>query len=787
MTIAQLPDGTQLNFPDETDPSVIQATVKKVLGQQVQAAPAPQGPAPYVPESPLGHLFDGKFIETMQKNAAAQGAASDAKKAAQDAADKTAATAQHIPTQDEKDWQAVQGKPLLDRLPFYAKLGGSAIVRGLASLPAAAADAGVALNEGRGNSSPGDASQIVSNIGTQPQTGPQRYASSGIQGATGAVASPGGLVAPIRAAIAGTSAGLAGHAAGEATKDQSPEIQALASTLAGLAGGAATGVAMAPKTTRADLINTATRDTNPAELQAARDRMQATVDSGQGSINASQAMTQPSGIDKLVNVLANSKNGQATQAQLRAQPAQVALSAEDAVNQLPGNQGTPHDSANAVQSAATDVIQNSKDARTQLWQDTLNKGVAAQKAAAQGQLQTARQAVADLEASRDGTPNPRSPGYRQVLTNLTDAQAAVRGASQVPGDAVVSEATRIRDLANARPNTAAGSLLGKLSNQLMDANGRPLTDPTQINDALKTMASSLKDPNLGTPGVDAGTVNYLQSQIAQIRNNLGARFQPIKDANDAFSAYTDSVVNPLKQSVTGRMSGVAGYDPAKEAPITKVQSLFDKGTVPGGPSDILTLEKSLRTTDGGPQTFQDAFKTWVRGKLSSSLTGDDNRTPENVASTLTKVFGDPDQATTQSQGTKDMLVGLARSQGLSAGDQTALVNGFAKMQRFAAAASRRPGSVGDSTSDLRQASAGGSQEGLRDNVSSALFGVRRAISDLRSGDALRFADRLVTTPEGMDTLIKMAKEPTMSQATANAITTLVGTATAQSSNQTPGP
>ena len=43
MTItAELADGRTLEFPDETDPQVIQATVKRVIGQQG----APQQPEP---------------------------------------------------------------------------------------------------------------------------------------------------------------------------------------------------------------------------------------------------------------------------------------------------------------------------------------------------------------------------------------------------------------------------------------------------------------------------------------------------------------------------------------------------------------------------------------------------------------------------------------------------------------------------------------------------------------------------------------------------------------------
>lgn len=804
MTIAQLPDGTQLNFPDGTDPGVIQATVKKVLAQTPQTSPHPAQDALDAAvttrnanvDMPISHLFDGTFIQHMQDNVKADANISKLRDAAGvESAASSKQTAQ--PSQGSLDWQKVQDKPLLDRLPFYGKLAASSLLRGLLALPAAAADAGTALNEGRGNAQVGDAANLVGGVGTQPQTGPQRYASAGLSGATAGLTSPGAAVGPIRAAISGGTSGLASQAAGQATSDQSQPIQALAQTMAGVLGGGMSHLAMAPKTTGNALVQTALRDTNIDDLAAARARMADVQNSGLGTINASQAMTQPSGLDKLVDVLANSKSGKGVQAQLRGQPSQVAVAAEDAVNQLPGEQLTPQDSANNLQSAATDVIENTKKARSAQWNTIVKGGTDPVIQDAHANLTNTSEAAAKAEAdfSQQFPYSNRQRAFMHddekaafdklnaAKANLQVAQEGAATAAQVPPQAVAAEVTRLQKLGAANPNTETGAESSKLARQLIGSDGKPLTDPTLINNALVSYTTGLANPTLGMPGATSGTIKYMGGQVQAVRDNLGNSFEPIRAANQAFQANTENVINPLKQSVTGRMSGIAGYDPAKEAPVAKVQALFDKGTVPGGPSDILTLQKSLQSTPEGPQVFQDAFKTWVRGKISSAMTSSDNRTPDNVASSLTKVFGDPDQTTTQSQGTKDMLVGLARSQGLSDSDQTALVNGFQKMQRFAAAASRRPGSIGDSTGDLNKAAAGGSQEGLRDNVSSAFFGLRRAISELRGASAFRFADNLVTTPEGMDTLIRMAKEPAMSQGTASAISTLAGI---NAANQNPG-
>ena len=66
MTItANLADGRVLNFPDGTDPAVIQATVKKIMaqGQPSEQAPEPV-PQPVAPEQSFGQQFMGGLKQT---------------------------------------------------------------------------------------------------------------------------------------------------------------------------------------------------------------------------------------------------------------------------------------------------------------------------------------------------------------------------------------------------------------------------------------------------------------------------------------------------------------------------------------------------------------------------------------------------------------------------------------------------------------------------------------------------------------------------------------------------
>jgi len=150
----------------------------------------------------------------------------------------------------------------------------------------------------------------------------------------------------------------------------------------------------------------------------------------------------------------------------------------------------------------------------------------------------------------------------------------------------------------------------------------------------------------------------------------------------------------------------------------------------------------------------------------------DNRFPENAAERLTKVFGNPELPSTASQGMKDSLVALARSQDLP---EDSLVKGFENVQRFLAAASRRPGGVGDSRFDVKAAAQGTNQELLRTNENAILAGLRVRFRAMKEADAYNFMDKLVTTPEGVETLIKLGKQPPMSEAAANTLATFYGT------------
>jgi hypothetical protein len=328
--------------------------------------------------------------------------------------------------------------------------------------------------------------------------------------------------------------------------------------------------------------------------------------------------------------------------------------------------------------------------------------------------------------------------------SLQGAQASVQQAVRVPPAAVMQEVARLQSLANGQlVNTPKGKALQNLAASMFDADGNPITSAQNLNEVLKAAGAKLKGINLDTPGLDAGAVKFLQAQIAESRQRLGAAFKPIQNANSAYEGFTEGVYNPVKQSVVGRVAG-KGFDPAQEAVQSRVFGVLDKGTTPGAStSEILTLEKALRGQPNGPAAFQDAVKTWMSNKISEATARQGGRPAEATAANLEKVFMGND---VKAQGFKDMLVALARSQGLK---DDALLNGMQNMMKITSAAARRPGTV-----------SGVTPQGLEKVSRSRIFGgvgnfsavqpIRqpfKAIDDALNADAYGFMDKLLTTTQ----------------------------------------
>lgn len=556
---------------------------------------------------------------------------------------------------------------------------------------------------------------------SKPQTKTGKVISGIGEATVGALASPGGLAAPIRSAIIGASSGAGSEAAAAAFGDN-----ALTRIAGGLAGGLTGGLTTAAKTNRGTLAREALADARPEDLAVAVERMKVARDAGI-PINLSQAMPRASNIDAYVDALANSKHGRNVTEQLRKQPQQIAFGAEEQMANLPGQIRMPQVLANNAQEAATSAIDAAKRARTNAWQKAYDDGL----------LQSGQ---------------------------LTVPQGAVAAAYQ-----------KLGDLAASVPNTSKAKMLEDIRGRLLTDEGF-ITEPLQLNEILKDAAGRLKPVNLATSGLDAGAAKWVGKQVSALRDDFGAAFEPIQKANAAYQAATPAV-DAMKKSVVGRIAGRAGAQDALESPQTKLFSVFEKGTTPGATSsEILTLEKAFRQA-GQPEVYQDAAKSWLAGKVSTALKSTDNRMPDNIGERLRVAFGDPRQLDQTSKGFEDVLAGLARSQGVP---EAQYVKGFKHFMEIVSDAARRPGSVrGVTPGEVKEMASEGVFKRL--GQVSVMTPIRQPAlkwASFLEADALSTMDKLLTTPEGVATLVKLGKQPPKSHAAVTTMATFLGTTAA---------
>lgn len=618
-----------------------------------------------------------------------------------------------------------------DKAGYYTKQAASAVGRGLAAIPALAAEAGRAT--GAGGFESGSALRDSQRIGLQPTTTGEKYAARTVEGVASAVG-PGIVAAPVRTAIAGGGSGFGSEAAAQSLGDTP-----LNRLLGGLAGGGLVSVVSAPKTTRKELAAETLRDARPEDLVKGRQLMQDALDEGV-TLNLSQAMPRASNIDKTVDILAQNQFGKNVVHQLREQPRQVAFGMETQAAKLPGAVREPQIVANNSQEASEAAIRQGFDLASKAWQKAAPQGSTVPQSAV---------AALDNELAALAKRYPNTSGAALI----EEARAALRVPKQ--------------------PAPSGPQLVGPNGQPLNPPPAAPkyLEDALQLKGALEDVLSTFGSRKLNTSGLDATNLRRAQEVRESFRSVIDNHAPNLSAANAAYAQVMDDVVNPMKKSVVGRVAQRGGVDDAIEAVKTKVFAVLEAGTTPGAKSsEILTLERAMRKSN--PEAFQDAVKTWLATKLSKAAGQEGGRVNESVAANIERVLmGDE----VKSQGFKDMLVGLARSQGLP---DNALLPGMQNFLKIVGAASRRPGNVTGTTPQQLERTSRSRIFGGIGNFS-AIQPVRqpfKAVDDWLNRDAYSFMDRLLTSPGGVDTLMKLGKQPVMSNAAAETLATFVATA-----------
>lgn len=370
-----------------------------------------------------------------------------------------------------------------------------------------------------------------------------------------------------------------------------------------------------------------------------------------------------------------------------------------------------------------------------------------------------------------GQVDEAQKAFNEATSQVAASQAKFEALGRAPKETMDGILRNLDDQIAANSGTDKAVYLKRLRTRLVGADGMPVQDGNHLNEILKSQANKLSSPTLSTSGVDKGAINYAQKTILDIREALGDTSKPFRDANAAFRQHYEDVYNPLKQSVVGQIAG-KGYNSAIQAPADKLEAIFSRGSdaqVAEAARDIPKMFNELRKAD--PDAAPAAAKAFLRGRLDKafgSLPG------ETVPGAITS----PDAAKAlrdslfasraQEQGMRDIAVGMARTYGLN---EDQMVRGLSHFMQITKGMASRPDKVGGlNWGDVAKA---GGKSSLADVA--RVYGfmpferVARKIEDRTLAKTFQEFDRILTTPEGADLLLKLAATPNMSDKAALAL------------------
>jgi len=547
------------------------------------------------------------------------------------------------------------------------------------------------------------------------------------------------------AVVSSAGAGVGSEAAAQTLGDNFV-TRLLGGLAGGIAGGAAaTRVANVRPQTGA-LAREVTEGVTDDMLEQAQ-RFQAEAASRGVSIDLAQALKSigaPTGnIEALRNFLANKKQGNQVQQTLQAQPSQASRDAQRTVNAMPGHNFGETQSANNLQEAATGAINAAKQQRSDAVRELYAR---AQDLAPEARGKLAK--VVEGFLQQPGIPEKAQAAGRDFLRKLSGVDE--QGAKAV-------EAARVA-LAEAKTPSARAAAQRALA-EANAATAAAGTKPLRALD-VDTWISELVGPFKGTPlnPVDPKTAGNMKRLGTLLNREFQTLSPEVRAAEAKFAQMSDEVVNPLKQSVTGRMATPRGYRPDVEASVTKFKALLDRGVDSNSSvSEVIQLGRSLQKVD--KTAFQDALKSHLSARIKEAVEpGGVAAAAANNENMAAKLANSLWKNEAQAQGLRDAVSLVASQNGK---DPVAAVAGLNRMIQITQALRSRPTSVGGlQPKDLFEL---GSKTYGADAL--RVFGflpfekAARKIEDAVLSKTLTQFDEILTSPQGAETLVKLAKLP----------------------------
>jgi hypothetical protein len=334
-------------------------------------------------------------------------------------------------------------------------------------------------------------------------------------------------------------------------------------------------------------------------------------------------------------------------------------------------------------------------------------------------------------------------GIRGLIKTIDDMSAAP-GASQALRSTAADLRTRLQELRTVSPN------------------GVPALD---VNTALgEAMGLYKGSPTYLTNPLGTGQVKRLGAALNKQFQTLSPE---VRAAEAKYAEISRNVVNPLKQGPVGQVAGRAGYLEDKQSPAATLEAIFKRGSdpqVPDSAREIPVLLQRLRKSD--PEAVPGAVKEFVRSRMNSAFEAAPGSTvsaPIGAKESADTLYNSLFKTTAQAQGMRDMVAGSARSMGLGQKEVDQAVRGMDNFAQITKALRNTSATDGMNWKDVAQL---GGRSTLADSARVFSFlpinRVGDRIEEATLAKTFRQFDEVLTSPNGLQMLQKLARVPPMS-------------------------
>ena len=281
-------------------------------------------------------------------------------------------------------------------------------------------------------------------------------------------------------------------------------------------------------------------------------------------------------------------------------------------------------------------------------------------------------------------------------------------------------------------------------------------------DDYNEIIRTLRGPYKGNPltPLDNRTRGQVGPLAEQLTNRLRTASPEIEAGMSKYAQISRDVVDPLKQGQIGGLATKRGYSADTQAPLAKMNALFSAGRDPAARhSPLLDTARKLNKQD--PTAFADAAKTYYSGKVSEAFDagiGAGGRATNKDAGQ--KLYNSLFADSKQYAGMRDVVTASAEAAGRKPAEALRGLENFAKIVR---ATRSQPDAIGGMTRQqiMEMAEKHYGANAIR------IFGflpferMARNMESATMSKTFRELDKLITTPEGVDILIKLSQTPVM--------------------------